>query len=325
MLREIEVHELKIGMYVVLSGSWLSHSFLKNEFLISSEDQIKKLINSKLKRVEIDLSKSQLPGKKEQSPPPYEPNEQPAPEQIRPNELESVIHDETLLPQEKAEAVKQHSARMMKKLLDNPTAGNIQEAKRGIVDIVDLIIADDETAQYMLTITSHDYYTYTHSVNVGVLAVSLAKALFQNSRVHDLHELGAGFFLHDLGKVYVDINIINKPGKLTDSEMNQMKKHPSHGYKIMRDTGQLTDECGKIILQHHERYDGTGYPQGLIGKEIHIYGRICSIADVFDALTTERPYRKKLDPFQALLLMRNEMVHHFQKEIFEQFVMLFKG
>jgi HD-GYP domain-containing protein (c-di-GMP phosphodiesterase class II) len=321
MLQDIETHELKIGMYVVLPGSWLTHSFLKNEFLVTSEDQIKKLIDSKLPRLKIDLSKSQIPGKKEEGPQTPEPNEPPASGQIIPHELGRVIRDEKLPPQ----AVKLYSASMMKNLLDNPNAGNIREAKKGITDIVDLIIDDDETAQYMLSITSHDYYTYTHSVNVGVLAVSLSKALFQNSRGHDLHELGAGFFLHDLGKVHVDINIINKPGKLTDEEMNQMKKHPADGYKIMRDTGQLTDECGKIVLQHHERYDGKGYPQGLSGKEIHIYARICSIADVFDALTTERPYKKKLEPFQALLLMRNEMIHNFQQEIFEQFVMLFKG
>jgi len=325
MIQDIPIRELKVGMYVILPGSWFSHSFLKNEFLITSEDQITKIVDSQLRHVKVDLSRSKMPEERDQGTTPSEPGEKPPPSgQIIPHELGSLLRDRALPPQQKAQAVKQHSAIMMKNLLDNPTAGNIREAKKGISEIVDMIIADDETAQYMLSITSHDYYTYTHSVNVGVLAVSLSKALFEKSRAHDLRELGAGFFLHDLGKVRVDINIINKPGKLTEEEMNQMKKHPNAGYKILHETGQLTEECGKIVLQHHERYDGTGYPQGLRGKEIHIYGRICSMADVFDALTTERPYRNKLDPFQALMVMKKEMLHHFQQDLFEQFVMLFK-
>jgi len=325
MVHDIQTDELKVGMYVILPGSWFSHSFLRNEFLITSEDQIVKIIDGKVRHVTVDFAKSSIPKQQTKGTLSSWPDTQPpAGGRIIPDLLGTVIHDKTLPPQKKAQVVKQYSAIMMKNLLESPTAGSIREAKKGISEIVDMIIADDDTAQYMLSITSHDYYTYTHSVNVGVLAVSLSKALFEKSRDHDLHELGAGFFLHDLGKVRVDINIIQKQGKLTDEEMNQMKRHPDVGYKILHETGQLTDECGKIVLQHHERVDGMGYPQALRGKEIHIYGRICSIADVFDALTTERPYRKKLEPFQALTLMKNEMMHHFQRDIFEHFVMLFK-
>jgi HD-GYP domain-containing protein (c-di-GMP phosphodiesterase class II) len=310
-------------MYVILPASWLSHPFLKNEFLIKSEDQIRKLLNSGLAEVKVDFARSLVSEKRNEALPPSTPVEKPPSKQIIPDALGEAIRDEKLPSEKKARAVKQHSAVMIKNLLDHPTAENIREAKKGISEVVDLILADDETSRYMLSITSHDYYTYTHSVNVGVLAVSLSKVLFDQSKTHNLHELGAGFFLHDLGKVHVDIGIINKPGRLTDEEMGQMKKHPSAGYKIMSDTGQLTDECGKIVLQHHERYDGTGYPRGLRGQDIHIYGRICSIADVFDALTTERPYRKKMEPFQALKLMKEEMINHFHRELFEQFVLLF--
>jgi HD-GYP domain-containing protein (c-di-GMP phosphodiesterase class II) len=88
---------------------------------------------------------------------------------------------------------------------------------------------------------------------VGFLAVSLSKALFKKSTVHNMHELGAGFFLHDLGKVHIDPAIINKPGKLTEEEMTRMKQHPTMGYKVLYETNQLTHECKKIVLQHHER------------------------------------------------------------------------
>jgi len=108
---------------------------------------------------------------------------------------------------------------MMSRLLEHPTAENIAETKKGIAEIVNLILTDEATNLHLLRITSHDHYTYTHSLAVGLLSVSLAKVLFKRSQGHDMHELGAGFFLHDLGKVKVDAAIINKPGKLTEEEM----------------------------------------------------------------------------------------------------------
>ena len=156
-----------------------------------------------------------------------------------------------------------------------------------------------------------------------MLAVSLAKTLFAKSDHHDMHALGAGFFLHDIGKVYINEAIINKPGKLTEEEMNQMRKHPSLGFELLNETKQISDESRMVVLQHHERANGTGYPQKMRGDEIHIYGRICSVADVFDALVSKRPYKKKLGPFEALNVMKNEMLDHFHKDIFEKFVLLF--
>jgi HD-GYP domain-containing protein (c-di-GMP phosphodiesterase class II) len=107
--------------------------------------------------------------------------------------------------------------------------------------------------------------------------------------------------------------------------MQEMKRHPALGFKLLHETRQLTEESKTIVLQHHERVDGAGYPKGLRGAEIHIYGRICSIADVYDALTSDRPYRKKLPPYEALKIMHNEMINHFQRDLFQQFVLMFKA
>ena len=139
-----------------------------------------------------------------------------------------------------------------------------------------------------------------------------------------MRELGAGFFLHDLGKVHVESSIINKPARLTKGEMFKIHTHPYQGYLLLKETNQLTEDCQIIVMQHHEREDGTGYPRRLIGDEIHLYGRICCIADVFDALTAERSYKPKLTPFEALKIMKEEMINHFHKEIFMEFVLLFK-
>ncbi len=172
-------------------------------------------------------------------------------------------------------------------------------------------------------ITDHDYYTYTHSVNVGLLAILLSKNVFTDTSDHDMEELGAAFFLHDLGKCNIPAYLINKPGKLNEKEWEMMKKHPSYGYRILAEAKQLTDECAVIVMQHHERYSGDGYPKRLHEEQIHIYARICCIADVYDALTSTRPYKKKLPTFEALRVMKDEMIGHFHRDLFEKFVILF--
>jgi HD-GYP domain-containing protein (c-di-GMP phosphodiesterase class II) len=106
--------------------------------------------------------------------------------------------------------------------------------------------------------------------------------------------------------------------------MNQMRTHPYQGYKILKEADELSEECEYIVLQHHERYDGKGYPKRLKGDEIHIYGRICCLADVFDALTAERSYKKPMSKFDALKLMRDEMQDFFSRDLLEPFILLFK-
>jgi HD-GYP domain-containing protein (c-di-GMP phosphodiesterase class II) len=122
----------------------------------------------------------------------------------------------------------------------------------------------------------------------------------------------------------VDPDVINKPGRLTDAEMAHMRIHPYQGLKILKQANALSDECRCIVMQHHEYDDGTGYPKRLKGNEIHRYARICCIADVFDALTSERSYKRAMKPFDALKLMQQQMSEHFDKELFAEFVLLFK-
>ena len=119
-------------------------------------------------------------------------------------------------------------------------------------------------------------------------------------------------------------NIILKPAVLTDEEMLEIRKPPKYGYDILTQTNQSSEECKKVVLQHHERANGRGYPRGLKGEGIHLYGRICLLADVFDALSAKRPYKQQLRPFEALNVMKEEMLEHFHKELFQKFVLLFR-
>ncbi len=327
MLKKIKSTQLKKGMFVNLPGTWLSHSFVRNKFLIRTDKDISEIVDAKIPEVTIDTSKgfdlvedldTTSHGCKDISMPiKWEP------EKSLSGEFKEAIKSKSMAPDKKAKVVYNHSLSIMKDLFDNPKAEKIQEVKETVYDIVDLILTDDETPRCLLDLTSHDFYTYTHSVNVGVLSIALAKVLFKNHPEHNMQELGAGFFLHDLGKVQIDPGIINKPGRLTDAEMKNMRTHPYQGYKMLKEANQLNEECKIIGMQHHERDDGTGYPRKLKGDEIHIYGRICCIADVYDALTAERSYKPSLAPFEALKIMKEEMLGHFHKDVFQKFVLLF--
>lgn len=321
MIKKIPAAKLEVGMYVNLPLSWMSHSFIKNKFLITSRSQIAKIIESDLKEVNIDTSMGKDLIEKTL---PVEPQSAVSEnvKKVVPEGFREMIRDPNLSPGKKARAVQHYAQDMMKNLLESPTAANIGEVTATISDIVDLIITDDETGYYLLDITSHDFATYTHSVNVGIISISLTKALYGHSDGHDMHALGAGFFLHDLGKTRIDHSIINKPGKLNEEELKEMRRHPDHGFNILSETEKLNSESRIIVLQHHERDDGSGYPLGIKGADIHPYGRICSVADVYDALTSIRPYKPQMPPFEALRIMQKEMIHHFHKDVFEKFVLL---
>jgi HD-GYP domain-containing protein (c-di-GMP phosphodiesterase class II) len=343
MIKKMRVADLKVGMYVIIPGTWMNHPFSRSQFQIKSTRQIQEIGRCGFYELEVDLEKSNLPtesrldsrrpeeristspeGEEHPSQSAIEPPAKWNPKDLVPLGLLEAIEDKKLDSVTKATAVYKHSLDMMSRLLESPTAENIHTSKDTIKSITNLILSDDNTAFNMLRITAHDFYTYTHSINVGVTTVMLAKELFQHSDNHDLEELGAGFFLHDLGKVNVDPRIINKPGRLTAEEMQQMRTHPYQGYKILKEAQALSEESKYIVMQHHELSDGTGYPQRLRGDDIHIYGRICHLADVFDALTSERSYKRALSNYEALKLMRDEMYNHFDKQLFESFVLLFK-
>jgi HD-GYP domain-containing protein (c-di-GMP phosphodiesterase class II) len=335
--RKIDINKLQVGMYVTMPVSWAEHPFLVNHFRISSPSQIEKMRKAGMKSVMVDFSRSGL----DPDSPEYRPEravslpdvsgkldtdlteDKKKSHNIILESIKEAVSDKTLPPDEKVKIVYQRSVKMISDVLEQPTIENIGGAKESIIGIVDMILSEKETANFLLRITSHDFNTYTHSVNVGFYSVCLAKNLFYSNNVHNMHELGAAFFLHDLGKVGTPLGIISKPGPLTDPEMDSIRQHPIRGFNILQEARQVTEECKTVVLQHHERYDGTGYPEGLCGEAIHIYARICSIADVYDALTSDRPYRDKMQTFQALRLMKDEMINHFQKELFERFVLLF--
>ncbi|MEH6627355.1 MAG: HD-GYP domain-containing protein [Motiliproteus sp.] len=342
---KVDADQLCKGMFVVLPSKWLDHSFLRNQFLIKNDAQLTKLRACHYDEFDIDLDRSTLPKGWDRSPieldnldrtshatesrviDPKDTGDIPDnwdASNLIPDELSEALGCKNMAPELRSQLVYTHSREMMQRLLDVPTVENLKTAKATITSIADMVLSDDQTARNLLRITSHDFYTYTHSVNVGVTSLMVAKELFRGSDAHDLEELASGFFLHDLGKVMVRPEVINKPGRLDDAEMKHMRIHPYQGYKLLDAAGEMTEESRYIVMQHHERFDGSGYPKGLQNEDIHIYGRICCIADVFDALTADRSYKKAMSKFEALKLMKDQMSGHFDQKLFSEFVNLYR-
>jgi len=325
MVKRVPISDLKVGMYVILDLAWYEHPFLKNEFRLSSPSEIEKIKNLGLMEVMVDEKRSAMAGEvmralEEET----RLNGETEPT-IDTSVLFDVLKDKSAEPEKKACLIRKHSTRIMQKLFEEPSPANIKELKKVAAGIVDFILHDAKTTFYLVSMTNFDFTTYNHSVNVGFIAIALAKSTLGNDPRHNLHEIGAGFFLHDIGKIKIDSAIIQKPAPLTEEETLKMRRHPQLGLKILHETGFATAEAKTIVMQHHERMDGTGYPKGLRGEDIHAYAKVCTVADVFDALTSRRPYRDPLSTFEALKLMRDEMVpHHIEQKLFEQFVLLFK-
>jgi len=217
--------------------------------------------------------------------------------------LDKILADPKVQEEKKANILYDTSTNLVKDVLNNPTYGeNIQRSRDLVTQTVNFILKGREAFLSLLTITSFDYYTYTHSVNVCTFSIALAQQMgFKDEQF--LHELGIGSLLHDVGKSRISDRILNKRGSLTPIEFEIMKKHPKWGVQILEESELIEPASIYPVLQHHERGDRRGYPQGLSLDEMHIYSKIVSIADSFDAMTTDRVYQRAMGSFPALKIM----------------------
>jgi putative nucleotidyltransferase with HDIG domain len=233
--------------------------------------------------------------------------------------LESLLKSEDVPDRRKAEALHESAINVIQDVFDNPRSGeSIKRSKEIIGHTVDFILAAPQSFINLLKIVKHDYYTYTHSVNVCTFLVSLSREI----GIHDkrvLKAVGEGGLLHDLGKSKIPSSVINKPGKLLKAEWEFMQKHPVFGMEIAKETREIDDVSLIIIGQHHERPTGKGYPGGLSESELNVYAKMASIVDVYDAITTNRSYSKARTPVEAAQFMLQNKID-FDEKLLKTFI-----
>lgn len=180
----------------------------------------------------------------------------------------------------------------------NDTKAELGKMMNTVADLVDYILNNKEIASNHLTeIKTHDNYTYVHSLNTCVIASFFGVQMSFTRTM--LEDLAAGAILHDIGKMKVPKNILNKDSKLTEDEFGKMKEHSLLGYNLVKDLSYISDRSKKIVLQHHERVDGSGYPYGLESTKISRFAKITALSDVYDAIVSDRVYRKGISGSEA--------------------------
>ena len=221
---------------------------------------------------------------------------------------------------EKLNELKQITMHNMSKIvknISNCTKKDIKETLTTAEDLIDYIIRTGDVTKSLYDIQTYDNYTYLHSIDTGIMATFLGISL--NFKEYELKELGIGAILHDIGKTKVPKEIITKEGPLTEEEFEEAKKHPIYGEEILKKNLFISDNVLDAVCHHHEKVDGTGYPYGLKGRQISKYAKTVCICDVYDAVSSDRSYRKKFSPNDAYELILAGSGSYFDEEIVMKF------
>ena len=233
--------------------------------------------------------------------------------------LGAILIDKRLPVKARATTLYQCSQNLVKEVLTEPRAGDVMARTGDLVsNTVDFLFRESTSFQTLMQVTSYDYYTYTHSVNVFVFSSALAQRLGHSEE--ELRIFGQGALLHDIGKSLISPTIVNARGKLTDEQWQEMRMHTVYGYDILCEQGVKNEVILDVTRHHHEKLNGKGYPDSLKAGEISKWARMCTIADIFDALTTRRSYKEAMNSFPGLQFMKEHMSEEIDQQFFRAFV-----
>jgi len=337
MLKRISIQHLTLGMYLhEFCGSWMDHPFWRAKFVLKDPKDLARIQSTAIDEVWIDTSKgldvaagvtsvsreeadSQIDSEfalLEDMPPIVIPPPPPPPAPPRgrvPASMQSELKvAASICSESKRAVVSMFNEARLGKAVDSASAQNLVE------EISDSVTRNPGALISLARLKTADDYTYMHSVAVCAMMVALAKQI----GLTEEHTRSAGMagLLHDLGKAAIPLAVLNKPGKLTDDEFEVIKSHPVEGYNMLKEGGSVEDSVLDACLHHHEKIDGSGYPDKLKGDEITLIARMTAICDVYDAITSDRPYKRGWDPSESLRRMAEWTKGHFDPRLFQAFV-----
>lgn len=314
MLKRISVEQAAVGMFVhELCGPWLKHPFWRTRFFLSSDQDLERLRATPIEHLWIDTQKGldlqKLPA---EAP---EPTEGPAaPQAVAPQTIP--------LAQELQQAAQicARAAQVLQSMFSDVRLGRPVEKDSALRLVQDMRLSIQRNPHALISlarIKTADNYTYLHSMAVCALMMALAQRMQMSDE--EVRLAGLSGLLHDVGKCRIPLRILNKPGALTPEEWRIMQDHSTLGAQLLRPL-DVPDLVLQACLHHHEKMDGSGYPSGLKGEQIHPLARMAAICDIYDAVTSDRPYKQGWPPAQALQRMTQWCGNHLDKTIFEQFV-----
>ncbi len=321
MIKKIAIHQLKVGMYVHdLSCHWMDHPFLRNQLPITSDTEIRKIIDAGIHELYIDTSKG------------LDADDAPTAEQAQ-TALEKELIDiasrqpaltaRTSLGEEltRARQIKIQAHQLVRNVMHDARLGKaieLDQVEPVVQNITESILRNPGALTGLLRIKTKDDYTFLHSVSVCTLLVAFCRSAGMDSGL--TRQAGLGGLLHDTGKALVPDAVLNKPGRLTDEEFDIIRKHPKDGYDILLKTPGVGDIPLDITLHHHERMDGSGYPDKLPGDKISTLAQMAAIVDVYDAITADRCYHKGMSAAEALRKIYEWSKFHFNPSHVQSFM-----
>ena len=323
MLKKIKVEQLKLGMHLKeFCGSWMEHPFWRTAFVITDPKDIESILASSIKEVWIDSAKGLDVSKEEVIVSEAETESQVEAElnfaaqeerQIAKTSMsEEITRAAKICAQSKRAVVSMFQEARMGKAVDTGAAQKLVE------EISDSVIRNPGALISLARLKTADDYTYMHSVAVCALMVALSRQL--NLDEEQTRSAGIAGLLHDLGKAMMPMDVLNKPGKLTDEEFAIIKTHPEEGHRLLLGSTGADEIALDVVLHHHEKTDGSGYPKRLKDSEISLFAKMGAVCDVYDAITSNRPYKAGWDPAESLRKMAEWSNGHFDPTVFQAFV-----
>ncbi len=304
-------------------GSWFKHPFWSSKFLIQTPEDVAKVRDSDVPYVEIDDALGIGPDAPPTASPPRDSRPAlaasplPVTRATAPVAMENYSEDKRNSDRVQAQKLVQRSKKIIQSSFDRARLGRAVRVSEviNIVDEVSESVARSPHALLSVTrLKTKDEYTYLHSVAVCALMVNIARHIGLDDA--EVRDLGLAGLLHDIGKMGVPEPVLNKAGRLTDEEFALIKAHPDHGYKMLCDAPDMVEAALDVCRHHHEKMDGTGYPFGLEGAQISVAARLGAICDVYDALTSDRPYKDAWTPPEAIGAMWSWQGHFDRKLLF---------
>lgn len=323
MVVKIDVSKLLIGMYVVDTGlSWLEYPYLfSREGRIQDRKAIENIAAEGYTEAFIDTGKSGLDSETSTRLSGFKSLEEVFTEKSPSSELAS----RRPVPMERevgvAKKVYDDALKFAKDFIGKAYTEKSVDFERSesfVNDVIASVVRNRDALTGLCKLRFYDEYTYTHCINVAVLATAFGQ--FLGLPETDLRPLGLAALFHDIGKANIPKNVLNKPGRLSEGEFEVIKRHPLESYNLIKEQRALQPKVLMGIIEHHEKYDGSGYPRGVKGETISMFARLISLADVYDALTSDRVYKKGMPAAQALGVMYGMREKDFHPTMVERFI-----
>jgi len=320
-IKRISIQQLQPGMFLHdLNCGWMEHPFLRNRFMIREESQIQKIREAGIQEIYIDTEKG------------LDVSDAPTEEEVRQSlerEMIEIIASGPTIPVKvelnaelvRATHIRDQAQRLVHDVMQDIRLGKAVELERinpMVQDITESVLRNGGALMTLLRIKNKDDYTFLHSVSVSTLLIAFCRALGMD--LDTTREAGIGGLLHDTGKAFISDAILNKPGRLSEEEFEIIKRHSDDGWNVLQKTPGIGPIPLHITRHHHERVDGSGYPDSLNGEQISQLAKMGAIVDVYDAITADRVYHKGMSATDALRKLYEWSKSHFEPSLVQAFM-----